>query len=751
MELSYPESEIFLEKETFITGDCIRQEGGLEDLMEGMGTEDSVKQERRLTDLGDMVDAGSLQGGTPVAPQTETDLLAPGDGHRSPAVAAELELDGPALTLEEDPLEFFHNYSKLHRELDEDELQPSKSPRPEEGDDGTEQEQKPSLEEESNTQGEDVKPWKARALRARRYAHLLHHCDYCHKDFKGGNVIRHSISHLKRRRLRCIFCGSCFKNYNLAKQHVLKHIEDLLNNPPGRQEPNGTEPRTPTVLAVDGTTEPSGNENQVHEPKAKPEISKQARIIQNLRILLKKAKNFHKSPEEANCTGQELMGFKDEQVIVRDKRVILKKPAVKEGKEGGEREREAGENGLGTEYPLCPAEDCNKIFMRIGPSLLKHALIFHTGDPVVLEKTFLWAKGRCIFCQRHMLNIQHYIDHMKLHDAPLRQICVHLSCSQRFKTPQELKEHTETHRPLQPQCLFPGCELLFSTLSGLQDHEWRHYTQPDLQLKEGPGQPDDRMVNSEAPWKHRVKIQELWPQGGKGQRETDTPMAQVPDAATKPGTVAVGGEAGQTLDTNNKASNTASGLPSDPSLRPINGHQEGNAHRTPQGDPAALPASQPTPTPPRARSRSKGRNSSEPPLPGAPETMNVKELEELATLSEVLKTIEEPVIPAHTSFKPEDPSYALFVKAPFIRPPPSTYLDESALSMRKRNKAPAVTSSPQAGGKKQQPVADKEVAAPQRQRCTRCLSCFSGPEELQQHQALNTCSSLFSFDSDDDS
>ena len=243
-----------------------------------------------------------------------------------------------------------------------------------------------------------MKPWKARALRARRYAHLQHHCVYCHKDFKGGNVVRHSIAHLKRRRVCCIFCGSCFKKYNLAKEHVLRHIDELLNNPPSGQKTDGTKPQTATSPAVNGSTAPPEGEHQVRKSKPKSEVGKQARIIQNLRVLLKKARNLNRTPEETNHTGQELMGFKDEQVFVKDNLVILK---VETGQEGGEvKEGEAGENGLGTEYPLCPAEDCDKIFMRIGPSLLRHARRFHTGDVAVLERTFLWSKGRCIFCQR---------------------------------------------------------------------------------------------------------------------------------------------------------------------------------------------------------------------------------------------------------------------------------------------------------------------------------------------------------------
>ncbi|KAG8000745.1 hypothetical protein GBF38_017311 [Nibea albiflora] len=140
--------------------------------------------------------------------------------------------------------------------------------------------------------------------------------------------------------------------------------------------------------------------------------------------------------------------------------------------------------------------------------------------------------------------------------------------------------------------------------------------------------------------------------------------------------------------------------------------------------------------------------------------LNVRDLEDLSTLSEgVQQKLGEPHITEHKTFKPEDPSYAPFVKAPFIRPPPSTYLDESLLSMRKRRSTNEVAPRKNVywSNKKKEPVPEKEqqknTVSPEqkiRSRCDKCLSSFSSLEELQKHQALNTCSALFGFDSDDE-
>ncbi|XP_039505473.1 uncharacterized protein LOC120461387 [Pimephales promelas] len=78
----------------------------------------------------------------------------------------------------------------------------------------------------------------------------------------------------------------------------------------------------------------------------------------------------------------------------------------------------------------------------------------------------------------------------------------------------------------------------------------------------------------------------------------------------------------------------------------------------------------------------------------------------------------------------------------FIRPLPSAYLDESYISMPKRWK------EPQVGSKLLGSVSKPEIL-PTRQRCSRCFECFNSEEELQTHK--DKCTSLFGFDSDDES
>ncbi|KAM4560268.1 uncharacterized protein PAE49_012509 [Odontesthes bonariensis] len=87
-------------------------------------------------------------------------------------------------------------------------------------------------------------------------------------------------------------------------------------------------------------------------------------------------------------------------------------------------------------------------------------------------------------------------------------------------------------------------------------------------------------------------------------------------------------------------------------------------------------------------------------------------------------------------------------KRPYMRPPPTAYLDEKFITMPKRRKEMAFSlpchwSAPPPG-----PACG--TAALQRRRCAKCFATFSSAEELQSHVQLQKCSNLFGFDSDDE-
>ncbi|KAM6970562.1 zinc finger protein 654-like [Aplochiton taeniatus] len=816
LQISFPENEVVLEQEEPSVPDeqgksCLDQGNELRS-----GNKDSQvlehKQEKELAqtvtveevngsnelweDYGlenhvDMqVDGSAGNGVRGVAGESGSDR-APEDR----AAQGDPGLDGPDLMLQECPLEFFHNYCEKPDGFDDEESSWALKQE--------EEEEAVAME----TSQEDIPEWKAKLLRARRYAHLRHHCSSCQKDFRGLNVMRHCLAHLKRA-TRCILCRKRFHQLPLAKKHVLQHIEEMLRCKKSAPDEAGATP------AVNGTARPAqsdpsrGDEGKAPPadatatPKPKPRLARsklllfprEVRIIHNLRTLLRKSRNLQRrsEPRAAEPTDGE---FTDEQVTIVGHMVfVTEKPAAGaqgDGGEGGAPEKRPGENGNGRSseqrFYLCPSAECDRVFTCQGASLSKHVISSHLAEEVVQEKTFTWGKGKCPICCRMIQFLQHYKDHMKRHDDPLRYFCYHMECSDRFKTHQELKEHIRSHEPFRPRCSYPSCEQLFSGFQALYDHEWRHYTlarpeelEPGLKRRRGGGrcQPG----SAEASWKQRVKIEEEWRHGGKGQRE----RTYVGDHSSSPAAAEVGeGPTRNGPDRAPRAPPLSESAAVGPGQPLSNGeHRDCRAAQTPSGGvvrPNAAASRQQSPapdlltrprtataqyfTPPRPSAPLRPKTYPTPPslpqptaaptptVPSSPdspgpgrsseEPLDVRDQEEHASLSEPpkLALVPEPVAP-----KPRDRP---FVKGPYKRPSASTYLDESALSMRKRAEPVASPAKPWAFVKasgRSQPPAEAKV----RPRCSKCLTFFGAAGELEEHRALNSCSSLFGFDDDDD-
>ena len=186
--------------------------------------------------------------------------------------------------------------------------------------------------------------------------------------------MRHAISHLRGKQLLCIFCSRRFKQFRIAKRHILEHIDEMRRVT--------TAPDPPDVKVV---------------------LTREGSVIRNLRSLLKRSlpgQKTHKS-----TTGHLWQGapFKDEQVVIEEDLVIVKDPSFLEEKgEGMEKENPVdGKCGAGDFiYYLCPSERCNKVFLKMNAILLKHAIKYHLKEENVLEKTFLWSKSKCTICVR---------------------------------------------------------------------------------------------------------------------------------------------------------------------------------------------------------------------------------------------------------------------------------------------------------------------------------------------------------------
>lgn len=90
---------------------------------------------------------------------------------------------------------------------------------------------------------------------------------------------------------------------------------------------------------------------------------------------------------------------------------------------------------------------------------------------------------------------------------------------------------------------------------------------------------------------------------------------------------------------------------------------------------------------------------------------------------------------------------AEYSKKPYMRLPPTAYLDEKYITMPKRRKDASSVPASQMSNDLEQACLTSAV---QRQRCANCFATFNSVEELQSHRQLQKCSDLFGFDSDDE-
>ncbi|XP_038132338.1 uncharacterized protein LOC119777503 [Cyprinodon tularosa] len=754
LDLSFPDNEIHLAEESCgldgITEECSKQSTPDLDVKLGnLSKEDEVEHQEESIKLNgeDTNSVCSLGEHTQEETQIHVELKLCDDQLHEPqaAVEANPELDGPVFELMDNPLEMLHNYAIPSRTADDEEPEAPESNAADAVNGDMKQDGGTQVEtDDPKTEMKTSNTWRERLLRTQHYSHLKYICKICNKTSKGLNVMRHAFSHLKKRKLRCIFCGKRFKQLPLAKKHILEHINEMATNKPNAEKMRESPPANGIVeneLKPEEEKLPvTKNKPPIQKPKPQSKLlslNREERIIRNVRILLKKMINFHNKSKNFKPETSKEIDFKDEQVVITEDLVIIKNLPLMKTEDGG-METSIGENGCSMDisYPLCPSVTCDRVFMKMNNSLTRHAIKCHLGEENVVEKTYDWSKHKCCFCIRHLQFLEHYKQHMKLHNDPLPFFCYHEKCTQRFATQPELKDHIISHNPFTPQCAYIDCEKLFTDFQGLADHEWRHYIpapqRKELDLPVGI----KKQPSEEAPWKQRVKIEEIWLQNKKAhsQRSPTPDNNRTEDGETT------------SLDNSNHLSKYDNGQTAAVSLEPVEDKPTVNGFEVVTKEiPEVSNSSQSTAKPAKTKPQKKILNF---------DIINIKEYQEESTLAEgIQKNIFEPHITEHKTFKPEDPAYARFVKTPFVRPPPCTYLDESVLSMRKRRSGDQLPVKKFRRKKKElssETGKEEKAAEKVRHRCSKCLSSFSTLEELKAHEVRNTCSSLFGFDSDDE-
>ncbi|KAJ0070162.1 hypothetical protein NL108_002484, partial [Boleophthalmus pectinirostris] len=391
LELSYPDNEIQLVIE--------------------MQSKDSIiatSEEEGIESINDIAEDSQTVPVTSPPKEADSALV--------PAVEGDPELDGPLYELMDSAVEVFHNYCLNSDTAEDEEEQSNETIKSAKSKDSTKSKDPIKDKPKELVKGKSI--WQEKLLRTQKYSHIIHSCKFCNKTYRGLNVMRHALSHLKKKRKHCILCGQRFREFSVASKHIQEHIEEMSKQKPvpdsgtSQQTPtaNGTETPSPPIPFDDNPKEdenlkPSETKEPRSTTKPKPcrfkftELKREERIARHVLNLFKKRYVFSKFNQ--NAIPRDFV-LSEEQVVIDGDLVILKNEGAKKEEdgavEGKEAEMEAQFVSKDLVYYLCPGEGCDKVFYKIGHTMTRHAMKYHLSEEKIQEVIFKWSKQKCILC-----------------------------------------------------------------------------------------------------------------------------------------------------------------------------------------------------------------------------------------------------------------------------------------------------------------------------------------------------------------
>uniref|UniRef100_A0A3P9PC45 Uncharacterized LOC103476848 n=1 Tax=Poecilia reticulata TaxID=8081 RepID=A0A3P9PC45_POERE len=513
------------------------------------------------------------------------------------------------------------------------------------------------------------------------------------KFFMGARVVEHAMFHFRKD--ECTFCRTIFKDDLLAMMHLSDHIEKMK-----RLKTEETSVAMPKTSAKAKTTNvPSGHKER---PKNSASEPRTLRSNQNQTGVTSSHDKQASKPVIGETTVHRVNGHISKKESKRLKKDSdFKQEPVQESFQLQETYSNPTVD-VDEEEDLvsCPAKRCswftNLSKNRVG--LLYHALDKHYGDIKPLELAFRVAKSKCSICMRVMWSFEHFQHHIERHRLVPRHPCLHRGCKARFKSGMEMRRHTRKHSPLQAMCCRPGCSQLFICLWALNLHEREHYASKSTESDSNANaQRGERLSKTH---------------DGKKTQSSDDPVRFT------------------SLKLNEQTNNS------------LRRHIKVPLTSIYQKE---------------KRKKSKITDKSE----TSRATKRRKEINKDKTRKLAKKKCKEGIHPGAARGNPptqpspsnvnsagcsptlEDKEFSEGVK-PYLRLPPTAYLDEKYTAMPKRRKeSPLFQSSVIL----QSPCLK---VALQRHRCAKCFSTFNCAEELQSHSQQQKCSNLFGFDSDDE-
>uniref|UniRef100_I3J0H6 C2H2-type domain-containing protein n=1 Tax=Oreochromis niloticus TaxID=8128 RepID=I3J0H6_ORENI len=572
-------------------------------------------------------------------------------------------------------------------------------------------------------------------------------CTFCKKDFKGTRVVAHAMFHYRKD--ECMFCGKVFTDDLLAMMHLSDHIEKLKRI---KAQENGvpdtkdvSTPKTKAKMA--NTSSGSQSKGRPRKSTACPKSVSPPPESRKLRSNDKPADG--PSSQEEHNTSKHLNTLSPVHKVNGhiDKKKEFNRPKKDvEAKQVLEQDADVGssaadkELACSTEDKLkvkatkqiwkvvtekntepqekisCPADGCS-FFTDISKNrvaLLYHALDDHYGELKPLELAFRVGNNKCSICMRVLWSFEHFQHHVERHRWSPRHPCLHQGCTARFKSGMEMRRHARKHSPLQAVCCLPGCSHLFICLWALNLHEREHYTSKSTN--------SDKNTNAQTGNKRN--------DASAGRRQQSSPDTLTAAKKTESVKTALKLREQASQELSIRKQDKAAPLSISRSslikqkLKKKNESKNSNVLKSLSNkDTSAQPSDSKKPSAETAQATNTG--------PGYSVITNGQMSGDAEdTKSSVCKD-----------------TLAEYSKKPYMRLPPTAYLDEKYITMPKRRKDALSVPASQMSNDLEQACLTSAV---QRQRCANCFATFNSVEELQSHRQLQKCSDLFGFDSDDE-
>ncbi|XP_077577721.1 uncharacterized protein LOC144199753 [Stigmatopora nigra] len=381
-------------------------------------------------------------------------------------------------------------------------------------------------------------------------------CTFCQREFKGRRVVIHAMYHFRKD--ECMFCGTIFKDDLLAMMHLSDHIEKLKRSKElttNKAQSNSTSETKDSHHPKTSAKAKASNRHSDHHMNRRPRIASicnnsishpKPHIQSESRILRSNEKSAHSHLVQTNkpkvcndrkschakvnghiskktqfgqikgTTSKALHGKTHTPCVTKDKagngklnHVIPKRTDSFASSVQKKKRIECPEEDVINDTKKvsqkkvdCPADGCrwSTDLSKNRVSLLYHALEHHYGDIKPLKLSLKVAHNKCSICMRVLWSFEHFQHHVERHRLSPRHPCLHLGCTARFKTGNEMRRHARKHSPLQAVCCLPGCSKLFICLWALNLHEKEHYTsKPTKQVKSVDDKPSSLLVKTTTP------------------------------------------------------------------------------------------------------------------------------------------------------------------------------------------------------------------------------------------------------------